>query len=487
VKAEETAYEANGTAQVLLVDDRPENLAALEAVLSPLGYGLVKARSGEEAMKLLLKHEFAVVLLDVRMPGLDGFQTAEYIRGLERTRHIPIIFITAHSKDEVQVIQGYTAGAVDYVFKPFDPVVLRSKIAVFIELFEKKRALQEGEERFRKAFEDAPIGVALVDPQGRWLRVNRALCEMLGHPEARFLSSTVGELIHPDDSPLAFDQLLVSLGLEGRSFHTEQRFVGRDGQIVHGLVSISLVRYTQLGEPYFILQINDVTEQKRLEDFRRRFIANAAHELRTPVSVLAGTSALLSKGRSKLSNEEIDKCLDAMHRQGDRLGRLVEGLLDLTRLQEGIVGGVPLAVPLLPTVNSVVETAPPPEGKRLEVLVDDEMAALVDAQSLDQILMNLVTNAYKYGGANIRITAQGDDDTILLEVADDGAGIPDDLIERVFEPFTRGRDSANVGGSGLGLSLARGLAQACGGDIDFYPNEPTGARFIVRLKAADGP
>src|ERR671935_70982 len=129
-------------ANILLVDDRPENLLALEGILAPLGQPLLYAHSGDEALRQLLQHEVAVILLDVQMPELDGFETATLIKQRERTSHIPIIFITAISKDEEQVFRGYSAGAVDYVFKPFSPEVLRSKVAVFIELHEKNVELQ---------------------------------------------------------------------------------------------------------------------------------------------------------------------------------------------------------------------------------------------------------------------------------------------------------------------------------------------------------
>src|SRR3712207_2233849 len=168
------------SARVLLVDDEPDNLVALQAVLEPLGRELVMASSGEEALRLLLKDTFAVILLDVRMPGLDGFQTAALIKQRERTRHVPIIFVTAISKDTEQIFRGYSEGAVDYLLKPYDPAVLRSKVAVFIDLHEKAAALEESEQRFRTAFANAPSGMALVSLDGRLRQVNRALADMLG-------------------------------------------------------------------------------------------------------------------------------------------------------------------------------------------------------------------------------------------------------------------------------------------------------------------
>ena len=137
-------------AKILLVDDRPENLLALEAILQSLGHELVRAESGEEALKRLLHDDFAVILLDVQMPGMDGFETAAHIKQRERTRHIPIIFLTAINREPSHAFRGYAAGAVDYLSKPFDPWVLRAKVAVFVELFEKNRLLNEQTELMRR-------------------------------------------------------------------------------------------------------------------------------------------------------------------------------------------------------------------------------------------------------------------------------------------------------------------------------------------------
>src|SRR5882724_11623569 len=130
-------------ARILLVDDRPENLVALEAILSTLDYALVRARSGDEALKALLIEEFAVILLDVSMPGMDGFETAAHIKRRERTRDVPIIFLTAVSNEPHQAFRGYAAGAVDYISKPFDPWVLRAKVSVFVDLYLKNKQLRE--------------------------------------------------------------------------------------------------------------------------------------------------------------------------------------------------------------------------------------------------------------------------------------------------------------------------------------------------------
>jgi CheY-like chemotaxis protein len=140
----------SGAAKILLVDDRPENLLALEAILAGLGHELVKASSGEEALKRLLAEDVAVILLDVQMPGMDGFETASHIKQRERTRDIPILFLTAIDGAAHQAFRGYAAGAVDYLAKPFDPWVLRAKVAVFVELHERRRQLEEQADRLRE-------------------------------------------------------------------------------------------------------------------------------------------------------------------------------------------------------------------------------------------------------------------------------------------------------------------------------------------------
>ena len=166
-----------------MVDDQPESLVALRTVLEPLGREVVTAPSGEEALKRLLQDDFSVIVMDVRMPGLNGFETVELIKRRERHEDTAIIFLTAADADAEQVTRGYSAGAVDYMLKPVDPDMLRSKVAMLLELQQKSAELRASEERFRAAFEGAPIGMGLSTVNGRWLEVNDALCELLGRSQ----------------------------------------------------------------------------------------------------------------------------------------------------------------------------------------------------------------------------------------------------------------------------------------------------------------
>jgi PAS domain S-box-containing protein len=202
-------------ANVLLVDDRPENLLALEGILEPLGQNLIYANSGEDALRQLLRHDIALILLDVQMPELDGFETAQLIKQRERTSHVPIIFVTAISKDEEQVFRGYSAGAVDYVFKPFNPEVLRSKVSVFIELHDKNEQLRrqaellkeqelaelrrESEERYRFLAESQPDQIWTAQPSGELDYVNQRALDYFDTPFSELVEAGWTQVVHPED------------------------------------------------------------------------------------------------------------------------------------------------------------------------------------------------------------------------------------------------------------------------------------------------
>ena len=481
--AEEREAPMGVRANVLIVDDRPDNLLALEAALAPLDQNLIRAGSGEETLRILLKEEVAVIILDVQMPGLDGFETATYIKRLDRTKHIPIIFLTAINKEAQHVFRGYTAGAVDYLFKPFDPVVLRSKVKVFIDLHEKKKELQASEERFRRSFDHAPIGMALVGLDGTLLKVNRALCRLTGSPQADLVVRHVNDLLDPDEMPIDLTALMEDPGIVGHSHQVEKRLAGTEDDHKHALIGISFIpTAAQLG-PHFIFQITDITERRELETFRERFVSHAAHELRTPATVISGTAMLLQNNRDGMNEHEMEQCVTALYRQSQRLTTMVANLLDLARLKEGRHLPELKPVALAEAAASALENTPAPADQRVELSIQEGTVAVVDPDALDHILTNLLINAYRYGGDRIVVTATTESDHTVLSVTDDGPGVPKDLVPRLFDPFTRGKTSSSVGGSGLGLALVRSLVEASGGDISYESPVGGGARFNVRLSS----
>jgi PAS domain S-box-containing protein len=298
------AAQVTETPGILVVDDQPATLTALVELLAPLGHKVTTARSGEEALRRLLDEDFGVIVMDVRMPGMDGFETVELIRQRRRHEHTAIMFLTAADADAEQVRRGYTAGAVDYIVKPVDPDVLRSKVAMLLALVQKNAELRESERRFRAAFESAPIGMGLSSVDGRWIEVNNALCDMLGLPRADLLERPPAELAHPEDRE-RHQSALERVMRDKRGFHhADLRFIRSDGEVGYALVSLSLSLDAQERPLQLIWQVLDMTD-------RRRAAMETAARVRA--ETLAGTlSKLQQVTAAALEQQRLRGTLEAL-------------------------------------------------------------------------------------------------------------------------------------------------------------------------------
>ena len=266
----------SGAPSILLVDDHPENLLALEAVIEPLGVGCVRATSGFEALREVLRHDFAAIVLDVHMPDMDGLETAALIKRRTRSRDIPIVFVTGRDRDPATIARAFSVGGVDYVMKPYEPELLRSKLGALVELHRKEDELRESEERFRAAFEDAPIGIAMLDTRGRWVDANRALADMLGRTTEDLLESPAFDLRHLS-GPDGEDELAQLLAGTTHSFCVERRLFGATCGTVWAAIHVSLAR-DRNGDPlHLICQVEDATERKATEESMSAHIAFLAY------------------------------------------------------------------------------------------------------------------------------------------------------------------------------------------------------------------
>jgi PAS domain S-box-containing protein len=281
------------TAKLLIVDDREDNLLALEAILEPLGHRCVSVTSGTAALKQLLLDDFACILLDVQMPELDGFELAELIKQRERSQHIPIIFVTALSKEEKHVFRGYSAGAVDYIFKPIQPEILRSKVAVFVELWEKSRQLHEqaeqlhrqelaaleqaGEERYRQLADAMPQIVWTSDPDGAATYFNHRWFEYTGLAPEDAGPNAWQVVVHPDDLPLVVSRRGQTLQT-GETFEVEYRFREAGGGFRWHLGRAVPMRDADGAIEFWIGTATDIHDRKRIED-QQSFIVAAGDEL----------------------------------------------------------------------------------------------------------------------------------------------------------------------------------------------------------------
>jgi PAS domain S-box-containing protein len=274
---------------ILLVDDQPENLRTLEAVLAPLGYPLITSSSGHGALRLLLERDFAMILLDVRMPGLDGLETAQLIKARTRTRDIPIVFLTA-ARDEVSdIARGYGVGAVDYVLKPFDPELLRSKVAVFAELEASRRALKRSEALLSGAFEAAPIGKTMLDADGRIVRSNPAFAELVGRDPDELAGVPVVDLCAEDDRP-GLTATLQEVMRRPRAFGGGDRpaidlrlMPSTGAEVWVGMVA-SAIETAEFSEPLMLAQWIDLTVRRRAEQDRAELLLEQAARVQAEAS-----------------------------------------------------------------------------------------------------------------------------------------------------------------------------------------------------------
>jgi len=385
-------------ANLLLVDDRRENLLALRAILEPLDCSFVEATSGTEALGHLLRTEFALILMDVQMPGLDGFETASLIKERERTRHIPIVFVTAISKEQSYIFKGYSAGAVDYISKPFDPDILRSKVAVFIELWQKTEqiklqaeALRRGEqlekeremarlelelerrhlaqiaqsrldlERFKETLDATLDGVSIFDAGTLGFSyVNQGALGLLGYEQDEMLRLRAFE-IEPNPDEERFRQLLAPL-IQGekQSLTLQTQHKRKDGAQFPVEVFLQHVAprpSASEGEGGgFISIARDISERKRAEEqliaakenaerehekaeranqAKSDFIAGVSHELRTPLNAILGFSKLLLNPRVGPLNEDQNAYAGDVVKSAEHLLQLINDILDISKIEAG--------------------------------------------------------------------------------------------------------------------------------------------------------
>ncbi len=492
--------ETEPTPRILLVDDHPPNLLALEAILEGVGAEFVRAASGEEALRRLLDGEFALILLDVQMPGIDGFETAALIRRREATRGIPIIFLTAIHREASQQMRGYDQGAVDYLLKPFDAHVLRSKVAVFLELHRARERIRRQEQqlleqerrlwerrtrrRYRDLTDAMPNAVWAAEPDGSIYYFNRAFTDYTGRIGPRAPQSAVLDRIHPEDREACTPVRMAAIA-EHTPCETTFRMRNRDG-VYRAFLERVFVERDEDGRVIGLVgALTDVEDLRRAADEKDAFLAAATHELRTPVA--AGMAVLQLALRRLNAGREVDArdVLNTVQDQVRRMAKLVDDLLDATRLARG---GLPLDVAqhdLVAVVRSVRDRFAALEPDRpLELRAPAALPARVDASRIDQVISNLIANAVRYSepGSPIEVRVEELGDDAQIAVRDRGIGVPRDRQQAIFGRFTRAHGT-RYGGLGLGLDIALGIVRQHGGEISVESDGVAGrgSTFTVRL------
>jgi PAS domain S-box-containing protein len=502
-----------GRPRVLVVDDDERNLLAIRTVLEDVGE-IVVARSGEEALRHLLKGEFAVILLDVYMPGMDGYETAQIIRSREQTKRIPIVFLSAVNKETEHLIRGYSMGAVDYVFKPVDSIVLQSKVAVFVDLFAMTKEIQ------RKARQEQALLDANLRANAERLRVEHALrlaeqrqaaiiqsLPIVLYLEAIDASPRVPKFVSGNFSVLtgyAFDEIQASPGLwierlhpddrarvaaamadrpSARSLSVEYRWQCADGQYRHFLDQAVLLRDAAGNPVEYAGTLLDVTDRKALEselvqarkmDAIGKLTGGIAHDFNNLLAAVLGGLGLIER-RLPLEEEHL-KILNMTKRAAEQGSDLVGRLLAFARRQQL----APACIEVAALSTSVSDLLAHTLGGLVEIewqIEDGLWCAFADQSQLELALMNLIINARDSmpdGGtiavrAENRMVGENEDDGVaggdyvVLTVADTGCGIAPDILEQVMEPFFTTKEVGK--GTGLGLSMVYGFAKQSGGSF----------------------
>lgn len=347
-----------------------------------------------------------------------------------------------------------------------------------------EHALRESEERNRLTFDHAPIGQAIVELDGSWRQVNAAVTRLTGYSEEELLAVTFQDITHPDDLDLDLGYLNRLVAGEIGSYQIEKRYITASGLIVWVLLSVALVRDEDGSPLYFIAQIQDITDRKRQEQALQDLTAMLAHDLRTPAAVLRGFAELL-EGPAAADETQVRDYAARIGSAARALTDLLDNALTATTLDSGRLVASPKPLRLVRAVDDVLagsDLGP----VSVQVLVDDELTAWVDPVHFSQILTNLLTNAAKYGGDTVTVSAQSERGRIRLSIEDNGSGVDQEFVPHLFDRFSRApSDRAGRNrGSGLGLYIVRDLLAANGGSIRYRRTAAGGAAFDIDLRNA---
>lgn len=532
---------------ILVVDDKPEKVLALEVILQDLGQNIIRAYSGREALRCLLNQSVAVILLDVNMPGMDGFETAAMIRQRAATEGVPIIFVTAMD-DETHVSRGYSLGAVDYIQTPLVPEVLKTKVAVFVDLFRKSEQVRLQAESLRRhaaqlhRLTAASLAIhsastieqmfAVVTATSREISgARRAQAIYFRGPSAAqtyvFRSDSEAGDVHkidgyrPDSlglqAAVCAANKPIRMGRRELELHPAQGsdaglwraaggwlaapLLARDGRNL-GLVEVSekstgdfteddeavLVQLAQMGS--IAIENTLYAAERETNRIKDEFLSTLSHELRTPLNAILGWTQLL---KMEALPPDVGHGLEVIDRNARAQTKLIEDLLDVSRVTTG-----KLVLNLRPTVlGPVIRAAadairPTVEAKQITVectLSAAEAVVEADSDRLQQVFWNLLSNAAKFTpqAGRIEVRLELVEDSARLRVTDTGRGISRAFLPFVFDRF-RQADSTSTrsqGGLGIGLTIVRHIVELHSGTVEAdSPGEGQGATFTVTLPLA---
>jgi len=493
---------------ILLVDDSPANLLALEAVLSGLDLDPVRATSGEDALQLLADRDFAVVLLDVRMPGLDGFETARRLRATDRGRRTPVIFLTADADARDLADEVYALGAVDLLIKPLNPAAVRAKVAGLADLFREKEQARREADQFRLLVQGTTdYAIFMLDPEGRVATWNAGAERIKGYTAEEIVGRHFTQFYPAEAVERGWPAEELRRATAAGRFEDEGWRVRKDGTRFWANVVITALRGESGELVGFAKVTRDLTERREaqmreVENARRAavsdeanraksgFLAAMSHELRTPLNAIAGYAELLLLEMGGTLSEQQRGYLQRIRASQQHLLSIINDILNFSRIEAGQLEYRVEAVSLRAVIAAVVPMVEPQAlTKSITIEWHDNVDAVAaaDTAKVEQILLNLLSNAVKFTprGGRIDVDSASRDDRAVLRVTDNGVGIAAEDIPAIFQPFVQvGRSLTSPHeGTGLGLAISSDLATGMGGRLDVESAVGRGSTFTLTLPA----
>jgi PAS domain S-box-containing protein len=483
---------------VLNVNDDEANRYMVTRILEQAGYAVVEAECGREAL-LLARRRPALIVLDVKLPDISGLDVCRRLKADAETRTIPILQTSATFVSAERKVEGLDSGADAYLAQPIEPPELVATVRSLIRTQRAERELQEAGEEWRRTFDAIADAVAIVDTQGTIVRCNTAMAELAGRPASELIGAQAVRLV-PDDGAITAEVLS---GARERKARTVSELSVRDR--LFRLVADPIFDGDG-GIERLVLTVADITEHRQLEEDHRtraeqlaeldrrkdEFLGMLAHELRNPLNAIAAANSLMDRvGAQDGRNVRLR---NTVRRQTRHLARLVDDLLEVSRVTRGKMRLQPEAGDLVLVLQAALENTRPmieSRNQHLEVALPSEPLPLHgDALRLEQVFVNLLQNASKYSepGSQIRIDCRRVHDAgherACVRIADEGIGIPADKLESIFDLFVQVDQSLarSLGGLGLGLTIARRLVELHGGTIRAESAGPgRGSEFIIEL------
>lgn len=481
---------------ILIVDDKKENLLSLQSILAIRGYPVHTAESGEDALKKALKNDYALIILDVQMPGMDGFEVAEMMSGYSKFNDVPIIFLSAASTEKKFITRGYTAGAVDYITKPIDPDVFLLKVSTLYKLFENKRELNEIQAKLREEIEERKKAQQESQEKARQL-----VSVMESIPQLAFTLDTNGEieytnsqwgvysgsakqfpLTHPEDEPL--EDIVRRMLNNGEALEMETRILKpATEQYRYFLLRIVPIHESE-GISRWVGTFTDINEQKLVSKRKDEFISVASHELKTPLTSLKGFIQLMERTLTRDSPHYlyVERSLMQVH----KLDKLIADLLDVSKIESGSLRlnleEFNFDSMLSACVDLMKQTHPDyafiQKGRKGVTIRGDEAR-------LEQVLLNFLSNAVKYSPYKKEIVIEVNslpNSRLEVRVQDFGIGIADEERSKVFGKFYRSMETTqNFQGLGLGLYISADILQRHGAEYGVDSEPGKGSTFYFSL------